>query len=408
MPAEILAAPAVAQKSEAALAAPYVHSPKVIVVTGMTGAGKTHTARLLRETFGYEILGIDSICAKISQAHDVTFQHLESFAYFDEFKQHFTQELTQRRFKNLVIEGYRVNHEHVLCALLEALFTKYGDYIIVKMFHLDPGEAERRRFFKTRHLDFVRKSMENAGAGRTDPQLEAMKELPFFPGHAQLQPGFDLVESPAPILKWAAKNATAKHPALLPAYADLIEGIAGCGAINPFYQTVEVDGHLVIRGFTESWKSWDRIQQLQIPFQGSTVCDIGCMLGYFSFKAEEAGGICTGYDIDAGAIDGARLVAKARGSNCRFKAHDVSSGLGGDFDIVMALNVLHRVREFEVVVRHILSACRTAILEVGEQQMRPVMLLAKHKGFRLGKMIISHRSSSVVGQRVIAVLHRGE
>lgn len=402
------AAPALAPQPEAARAAAYVHSPKVLVITGMSGAGKTHTAKTLRDAFGYEIIGIDSICSRISEAHGVTFQHLESFTYFDEFKQHFLLELAAKKYKNLVVEGYRINHEHVLCALLEALFSKYGDYTIVKMFHLDPGETRRYQFFKERRLGFVRKSMENAKNGTMDAWVEQMRKQSFAPGHAQLQPGFELVTSADPILQWAAKNASAEHPALPQARKDLIQGIAECGAFNPFYQTVEVDGRVVIRGFTDSWKSWERILRLDLSFQGRTVCDIGCMLGYFSFKAEEAGGVCTGYDIDAGAIDGARLVARARRSNCRFKVCDVSAGLGGTFDIVLALNVLHRVRDFATVVQNILDACGTAVLEVGEQQMQPVLHLAKQRGFRLGKMAISHRASAVVGQRVIALLTRGQ
>lgn len=385
----------------------YSHSPKVIMIAGAPAAGKTETARRLESELGYVRLNLDGINTEIARQLGIEVKDLRksSPAMVTAYKTVFIRELRANRYADVVLEGARMSHAHVYEAFKSAVNNAYGEYVIAKPFYLNPPTEVRRKQYLLRRVQLTKKVAKDKDAAAL-AQLKNQYELGFCEYLEPILDGYELVESADAILAWAGSVTDATHPALPARHADLIKAVAESGAYNPFYQKVEVDGETVIRGFTDSELSWRNISDMGVSFKGKKCCDIGCMLGYYSFKAEEAGGSPLGVDLDEGAIKAARLIAAARNSRARFEVYDVEQGFQEGFDLIFALNVLHRVSHFDLVCRNIFAAAEEFVLEVGEIQVRDVLTLSKEFGLKMRKAHKSHRRSSVVGQRVL--LHLGK
>jgi SAM-dependent methyltransferase len=92
-----------------------------------------------------------------------------------------------------------------------------------------------------------------------------------------------------------------------------------------------------------------------------SVLDVGCHVGYFTFRMAERGGVCLGLDRSAAALDVARRRATKHGvRNVAFLEIDLSPSWHGalpDADLVLCLSVFHHwVRQFG-------SAGATSLLE---------------------------------------------
>lgn len=380
----------------------YTHSPKVIVIAGPPAAGKTTIAHTICEKHGYHFLGLDGINSQVASALNLEIPDLENpkTEIIKEFRKIFSDTLRNLRYKNLVLEGCRISHPHIFNSFKDILFNTYGEYTILNCFYINPDFDTRNKQYMLRKVQLAKKAIRENDAHSL--RLLNQESRKGFCSHLEpVLPEFEIVENSSIILNFIALNQKDKHQNLPEQYEKLIKSIAESGTYNPFYQRVEVNGETVIRGYTQSELTWDNIQKLGIKFKGKTICDIGCMHGYFTFKLEEDGAIASGIDIDEKSITVAKIIADARKSSAHFYTYNVLQDLNIFFDTIFALNVLHRVTNFQKVCQNIFSSTHEVVLEIGEIQLKELFSIAKEFGFKLKNAIKSHRNSDVVGQRVI-------
>ncbi|MGE4291673.1 MAG: methyltransferase [Desulfovibrio sp.] len=385
----------------------YTHSPKAIVVAGPPAAGKTTVADQLRDRHGYALISLDGINIAVAAKLGIEVRDVRRATQelVREYKERFIERLRALRYQNIVLEGCRISHPHIFEAFRSALRNAYGEYAILQGFYLNPDRERRMQQYVLRQAKLAKKAAKE-GDAQALRMLKQEADKGFVEFLEPPLPEFAVVDSAEAVYEYAQAVADAAHPDLPAAHADLLKAVAESGTYNPFYQRIEVGGEVVVQGFTDSERSWDNILKLDVGFSGKRVLDIGCMHGYYSFKAEEAGASVTGVDIDEGAIRAAELVAVARNSGNSFRVFNVENPLDETFDVVLALNVLHRVGDFPLVCRNIFQAARSFVLEVGEVQLRELLLLGKEFGLRMKRVVKSHRNSPVVGQRVIVHLDK--
>ena len=312
----------------------------------------------------------------------------------------FLYKLRENRFRDIVLEGCRISHPHIFGAFHHSLFTAYGEYTILKCFYLHPDSETREKQYLLRQVQLAKKAIRDKDKGALG-QLHHQHGKGFTEQLDPPLPGFEIVADGEEILACARDLRGRKHPDLPAAHEDLVKALAESGTHNPFYQRVEIGGEVVIHGFTESERTWENIRRLGLDFQDRTTCDIGCMHGYFSFKLEEAGASPHGIDVDPMAVSVATMIAKARNSGAVFSVHRSEEAFDRRYDYIFALNVLHRVSDFQAACRNIFASTDNAVVEVGEVQLKELFLLSKEYGFRMKRTLKSHRNTDVVGQRSI-------
>lgn len=161
---------------------------------------------------------------------------------------------------------------------------------------------------------------------------------------------------------------------------------------DKYYGDIELPSGIKIRGYTQSYKSWDRLQHL-IDFRDKDVLDLGCFHGYFCFKAEEAGSrSVVGVEADESTMEVAKQVAVLRKSRvlfCRGDLNDFETGCV--YDIVMALNVLHHIKNIDHALKNIFRSSKLAVFEVTVSQKEIISEYARQFGFDLVGRANSHR-----------------
>jgi len=108
------------------------------------------------------------------------------------------------------------------------------------------------------------------------------------------------------------------------------------------YQRIELPSGVVIKGYSESEKTWERIKNL-VDFKNRSILDIGCLHGYFSFKIEESGAKnIVGLEKNKYAVYTAQEIRLRKKSNVFFKVGEIENiQLAQQFDIILTLNMLH-------------------------------------------------------------------
>lgn len=118
----------------------------------------------------------------------------------------------------------------------------------------------------------------------------------------------------------------------------------GAQTYDKNYQAIKCLG---MNGYSHSKKTWARIQGLA-DWSGSTVVDLGCFHGYFSFRAEEAGAAkVIGLDAHEPAIVTARMIGELEGHSVSGFHHWNDVDPTPPSDIVLCLNALHHFKEPE-------------------------------------------------------------
>lgn len=109
------------------------------------------------------------------------------------------------------------------------------------------------------------------------------------------------------------------------------------------YQDIELK-HIKTIGLSASYKTWDRLASVY-DFAGKSILDIGSNLGYFLFKAEEAGARrLVGIDKSNSVVEVAREIADLRGSKVIFRLGDIATiKAQGHYDCILCLNILHHI-----------------------------------------------------------------
>lgn len=167
------------------------------------------------------------------------------------------------------------------------------------------------------------------------------------------------------------------------------------------YQDVELNGYY-ITGLSQSYKTWERLAAM-VDFKGKSVCDYGCNLGYFSFKAEQArAASVTGVDIAPTVMATVRSIAMVKHSKAHFVIADLKKYWPRETDIIMALNTLHHLDYDRNVLLRMFGLANTVVLEMPEKDLSSVIEIANRCGLGI-EVASSHREG-----RCIAIYSRFE
>jgi len=178
---------------------------------------------------------------------------------------------------------------------------------------------------------------------------------------------------------------------------------------DPKYQTIELNGEVIRKGYAECWKSWENINKTGILWEGKSVCDLGCFNGYYCFKIEKAGAKeVVGYDRNGAALTISGKIAELTNSKCLFVKKEIGEPYLFDrkFDVILALNFLHHVEEekgllgFRRAIEAIFTHSNEVIFEVNEKEIFEISDAARVNGFSLIARIESHRKTQF-GNRFI-------
>jgi 2-polyprenyl-3-methyl-5-hydroxy-6-metoxy-1,4-benzoquinol methylase len=383
----------------------YKPSPKVIVISGPRCSGKSYVSRKLANELLFACISQDHVRLEIQEREGLTSEDLFHPKTKNLYKKAFIQRLREVRYADLVVEGARLSQPFILEAFLEALQIEYGEYTITKLFFLDPGMEIRFERYAERIRKHIREFEQEAASRSTGRQrlntLAGYITSPFdaFSTAPEI---FHKVCEPQEVIDWTLAHIDLIHPRYPRRHSRLIETIAKSGSnFSPFYQTVDVGNERVITGQTRSFLTWENISRLGIDWSGKRVCEIGCNNGYFLFKAEALGAQCIGFDISKDSIDAAKEIARYLRSAVDFHVRDVSPGLDAEYDVVLALNMLHYISDLESLLSSMSKKSKSLVLEVGENQIERIFPIVMKNGHRLVQRVESHRKKSVIGDRVI-------
>lgn len=153
-------------------------------------------------------------------------------------------------------------------------------------------------------------------------------------------------------------------------------------AYDKNYQAIEC---INFPGYTDSIQTWNNIKDL-VDWKGKKVADLGCFHGYFGFKAAKAGAIVTGLDLHPVIIKTASVLNYIEGNIVNFKQWEGGQEVSADYDIVLALNVIHHFKDLRTSLQNIKA--RTVIFEVNQEEIEPIT-----EFFTIIKKVKSHRHS---------------
>jgi len=161
---------------------------------------------------------------------------------------------------------------------------------------------------------------------------------------------------------------------------------------DKYYQRIELPSGIVVKGYSESEKTWERIKNL-VNFKNKSVLDIGCFHGYFSFKIEENGAKnIVGLEKNKEAVYTAREIRLRKKSSVFFKVGEIENmRLEQQFDIILALNMLHHVKNIAEALDNIFSMGNCVIFEIPFEQEKIILEKAKEWNFQLSVKLSSHR-----------------
>lgn len=372
----------------------YHFSPKIVVIAGPPAAGKSYVKDRLVSEFGYQPLLLDCINPSIAHKYGGDIETVRDPKTYKDYTAAFSQFLRANRYRNIVFEGCRISHPHIFQAFMQVVNDLYSPFTIVQGFYLNPPRQVRVDRFLLRKIQNAKKDIKGE-----EGAIKAIRTHQFCEYLEPILPGFTEVTDDSAILEWAEANRHTAHPGIPEEGRAVFKAIAEADSFNPFYQTIEYRGRILVPGFTQSVLAWGNILKLDIDFTGKTLCDYGCMHGYYTFKAEEMGAEGVGLDVDQGAVDLANYLASVKQSHCHFMVYDITTPLRQKYDIILALNVLHRTGKFELTTQIMFAHCNECILEVGESQLPVIIAEGTCQGFKLKRNIPSHRQQSCIGPR---------
>lgn len=379
----------------------YQFSPKIVVIAGPPAGGKSYAAKLLAENHGYALLRLDAITPLVANKYGGDIETVRQPGTYQDFKDHFAQLLRKHRYQNIVLEGCRMSHPHIHQGFMDALHDIYSPYTIVQNFYLNPSREVRMEHFLLRKIRQAKQAIKGGNTNVNTTQVFCDMLEPVLPS-------FSETEDSEAITQWAIDNQDVVHPGVPEEDYEVFKTVAEAESFNPFYQTIEYNGRTLVPGFTLSPLAWQNILKLDVDFNGKSLCDYGCMHGYYTFKAEEEGAVGIGVDMDQGAVNLSNYLASVKKSNCHFMVYDITTPLSQKYDIILALNVLHRTGKFELTTKVMFGHCNECILEVGESQLPIIIGEGTRQGFKLKRNIPSHRQQSCIGPRRVLHMVRQE
>lgn len=161
------------------------------------------------------------------------------------------------------------------------------------------------------------------------------------------------------------------------------------------YQDVELSDR-TITGLSRSYLTWERLEKL-VDFKGKRIVDYGCNLGYFCFKAENAGATAiTGIDVSPTVLATTRSIAMVKNSKVHFVIAELKGYKPIPADIIMALNTLHHLNYDAGVLKGMFKNASEVILELPARDLIAVDKVAKLYGFGYPVSCNSHREGRVI------------
>ncbi len=177
------------------------------------------------------------------------------------------------------------------------------------------------------------------------------------------------------------------------------------------YQTIEVNNQIIRPGSEKCWMSWENISKLNVDWKNKSVCDLGCYFGYFSLQFLKSGARnVAGIDRKEYFLKMYKEILKLNGFQ-NFKTKCILLGNGNflpneEFDIIVALNMLHHVQRntspeyYSEVLESIFRNTKEALFEINDNQIEQIKEVANKFNFKLGGEVQSHRNT-MFGQRFI-------
>lgn len=161
---------------------------------------------------------------------------------------------------------------------------------------------------------------------------------------------------------------------------------------DKYYQRIELPSGIILKGYSESEKTWERIKNL-VDFKNKSVLDVGCFHGYFCFKIEESGAKkIDGLEKSEKAVLTARKLSWLKNSKvCFYKGDIVDFDTKHTYDIVLVLNMLHHVKDIYKALDNIFSMGNCVIFEILFEQEKIILEKAKKWNFELSTKLNSHR-----------------
>ena len=177
---------------------------------------------------------------------------------------------------------------------------------------------------------------------------------------------------------------------------------------DPLYQTIELDGKVIRQGYTESEKSWERIQAWDIDWKGAKIVDFGCFHGYFCFKAEQAGAsVIIGLDRSKAAILVAKRLGLLQRSGCVFFEMEVTESGQGNADIALVMNVYHHIlsgsspEAAKNFLQYVFDTATQVILEINPDEAAEIESIAEEHEYALLHDSESHRVTEAGTRRLL-------
>ena len=185
---------------------------------------------------------------------------------------------------------------------------------------------------------------------------------------------------------------------------DLVKKTSG----DPDYQTIEINDVVIKKGYSQCWMTWENILKTKIDFKDKSVCDIGCFNGYFSIKAKKAGAkSVVGIDQNDPALVISKNISEMNNMDCEFIKKIVGKDIlfEKQYDIIMALNMLHHVRMasgeivHKQVIDSIIKNSKESIFEVNADEI-PAVIACINENNASYTTRVSHRKTQF-GDRTV-------
>lgn len=164
---------------------------------------------------------------------------------------------------------------------------------------------------------------------------------------------------------------------------------------DKFYQDIDCINYI---GYSSSHRSWNTIKDL-VDWKGKKVADLGCFHGYFSLKMAKLGAQVTSMDNHDGVLATCGYINQIEGNLVETKYWNGGDEVSSDYDVTLALNVIHHFKDTEKSLQNIKS--KTVIFETNQNL---IDLISKY--FTVVKKLNSHRPDATGKIRTILLCER--
>lgn len=174
------------------------------------------------------------------------------------------------------------------------------------------------------------------------------------------------------------------------------------------YQDIEMFPYFHI-GYIKAYYSWVRMKEI-VDFSLKTVLDIGCLHGYYCFKAhEENAKIVVGLDKNPASLLTAKKIRDLKQYPVSFMLGDIQNKLYlPKRDVTLVLNMFHCIKNIEQGLYNVFLNTKQVIFEFNPEQEASTTDFAKSMGFAKRFTMSSHRIDHVTKKNRILTYYEKE